>query len=65
MSSSVSPRMDPDRKKILEVILFLLEEGERRGLLLTQYDIVKSMFLADKKHLAATEWKTQTPEKAV
>ncbi|TQL14929.1 uncharacterized protein DUF4065 [Zymomonas mobilis] len=43
--------MAPDRKKILEVILFLLEEGERRGLMLTQYDIVKSVFLADKKHL--------------
>ena len=45
------PRMMPNLGKILEAVLFLVEEAERRGLPLTQYDIVKSIFLADKRHL--------------
>lgn len=45
------PRLNPQLAKIVEVILFLVDEGARRGLTLTQYDIVKSVFLADKRHL--------------
>lgn len=38
-------------QRIIEAILFLIEEGERRSAPLTQYQIVKSLFLADTDHL--------------
>jgi len=37
----------PDRSRILEAILFLIERGNE----LSQYDIVKAIFLADRSHL--------------
>lgn len=43
--------MEPARLKIVEAILFLVEEASNRNCTLTQYDIVKSLFLADKSHL--------------
>jgi hypothetical protein len=46
-------KLKPNRRKILESILFLIAEGERQGNPLTQYQIVKSLFLADTAHLNA------------
>ena len=43
--------MTPQVRRITEAILFLVGEAERRGVPVTQYDIVKSLFLADKCHL--------------
>lgn len=45
------PTFTPDDGKILEAILLLIEEAEARNFELTQYDIVKSVFLADERHL--------------
>lgn len=45
-------RLKPNYRKILESILFVIKNGEERGMRLTQYDIVKTMFLADRSHLA-------------
>jgi hypothetical protein len=44
-------KLRPNYKKILEAILYLINEAERRGLYVTEYDIDKSIFLADVKHL--------------
>jgi hypothetical protein len=46
-------RLEPNRRKLLEAILYLIGRGERDGQPLTQYQIVKSLFLADTAHLAA------------
>ena len=45
------PVFQPDEGKILEAVLLLLEEAQARQLELTQYDMVKSVLLADKRHL--------------
>jgi Antitoxin SocA-like, Panacea domain len=45
------PRLYPNYKKILESVLFLINEADRRGLYLTEYDIYKNIFIADIKHL--------------
>ena len=45
------PSLAPNRKKIVESVLFLIEEAERRGGYVTKYDIVKSIFVADAQHL--------------
>jgi len=37
--------------RIKEAVLFLVHEAARLGVPATQYDIVKSLFLADKEHL--------------
>jgi uncharacterized phage-associated protein len=44
-------RLKPNVRRILESILFLIEEGVGKGAPLTQYQIVKSLFLADLHHL--------------
>jgi len=44
-------RLKPNKRKILESILFLIEEAARRGTYATQYELVKSLFLADISHL--------------
>lgn len=46
-------RLTPNRIRLLESILYLLEEATRRHTYLTTYEIVKSLFLADIKHLNA------------
>lgn len=46
-------KLKPNRRKILEAVLYLIGEAERRGDALTQYQIVKSIFLADTAHLNA------------
>lgn len=52
MSKALSrPTMRADYRKTVEVILFLIEEAERRGTYVTKYDIVKSIFVADVSHL--------------
>jgi uncharacterized phage-associated protein len=44
-------RLEPDRRKLLEAILYLMGRGERQGDWLTQYQVVKSLFMADTAHL--------------
>lgn len=44
-------KTEPAIAKIVEGILFLVNLASQRKLELTQYDIVKSLFLADKSHL--------------
>lgn len=44
-------KLKPNIKKIVESVLFLIEEGIRSGFTITQYDIVKSIFVADVYHL--------------
>lgn len=44
-------RLKPNFRRIVEAILFLIEEGQGKGAPLTQYQIVKSLFLADVDHL--------------
>jgi len=43
--------LTPHVEKIVAAIVVLLKEAKRRGLPATQYDIVKSLFLADRGHL--------------
>lgn len=45
------PIMTPNKRKIIESILFLIEAGGKTGAYPTQYDIVKSIFAADLFHL--------------
>ena len=45
------PKLRPNYKKILQSILFLINEAERRGFYVTEYDIDKSIFVADVRHL--------------
>lgn len=44
-------RLTPNCAKIIASILFVIEEGERRGSAITQYDIVKTLWDADVEHL--------------
>ena len=41
----------PDAEKLPEVILFLIDAARERNVKLTQYEIVKSIWLADTNHL--------------
>jgi hypothetical protein len=43
--------LSPNPRRIVEAVLFLIGEAERRGKAVTQYDLVKSIFLADRSHL--------------
>ena len=55
MTSRPSPRplLQANKKKIVEAILFLIEEAGRQGRYVTTYDVVKSIFVADVAHLNA------------
>lgn len=44
-------RLTPHKRRVLETILYLLGEAARRRVALTQYDIVKSAFIADRTHV--------------
>jgi hypothetical protein len=44
-------RMEPDTEKLVEAILFLIVSAQSRKRSLTQYDILKSLFFADRNHL--------------
>lgn len=44
-------RLQPNHKRILEATLFLIQQGEKKSRPVTQYEIVKSLFLADVAHL--------------
>ena len=46
-----SPRMQPNYRRILESVLFLIHEAKRRDKYVTEYDIDKSIFVADVTHL--------------
>lgn len=43
--------MTPNINRIVEAILFIVYEAQRRRISITQYDIVKSIFIADQCHL--------------
>jgi hypothetical protein len=43
--------MTPNVERIIEAILAIVYEAGNRGLRVTQYDVVKSLFLADRAHL--------------
>jgi len=43
--------LEPNIQKTLEAIGHVIAEGERRRVLVEQYDILKTLFLADKSHL--------------
>src|SRR6266446_7375344 len=43
--------MHPNQGRIVEAILFIFAEACERKIAVTQYDIVKSLFLADRAHL--------------
>ena len=45
------PRLTPNRTKILEAILLVIEAGERINKPATQFDIAKTIFLADYRHM--------------
>lgn len=44
-------RLSPDQSKIVASILLILKTAREHGKQATQYDIVKSLFLADRRHL--------------
>lgn len=44
-------RLEPNIAKIVEAISYIIVEAKRRNQTVTQYDIVKTLFLADKSHL--------------
>jgi uncharacterized phage-associated protein len=43
--------LQPNKKKILEIVLFLIELAHNSREAITQYEIVKSIFIADVFHL--------------
>ncbi|GCA51806.1 hypothetical protein KGO5_04263 [Sinorhizobium sp. KGO-5] len=43
--------LKPNDSRIMEAVVFLVSEADRLGKQATQYDIVKSIFLADRRHL--------------
>ncbi len=45
------PHLQPHLGRIVESVLFLVNEAHRDGFPITQYDIVKSIFIADTTHL--------------
>ena len=45
------PKLKADWKKLLDVVLFLISDAQRTGSPATQYQIVKSIFVADERHL--------------
>lgn len=44
-------KMEPNKSRILEALLYLIGEADKRELKATQYTLVKSLFLADRSHL--------------
>lgn len=43
--------MRANRKRIMHALAFLIQEAQRQGFPVTQYSLVKTMFLADRAHL--------------
>ncbi len=41
----------PDRLKILNALLYLIEQGDGKDIAVTQYTILKTFFFADRSHL--------------
>lgn len=46
--------MKPNVNRIVAALYFVMAESQRRGRNVTQYDLVKTLFLADRSHL--NEW---------
>lgn len=44
-------KLEPNVEKIITAISFLIAEADKLGQILTQYEIGKTLFLADRKHL--------------
>lgn len=51
MPQDQAPRLKPNRSKILEAVLYLIQYAQGRGYEFTQFSIVKSMFVADVSHI--------------
>ncbi|UDL96150.1 SocA family protein [Lichenihabitans sp. PAMC28606] len=51
MNKYVRPVLRANYRKTVEVILFLIEEAERKGVYVTTYDILKTIFVADVSHI--------------
>lgn len=49
--ASETPHLQPHLGRIVESVLFIVNEAHRERFPVTQYDIVKSLFLADTIHL--------------
>lgn len=52
--NSAKPRiieMQPDYKRILEAVIFIIQKAADKKEYVTRYDIVKTLFFADRKHL--------------
>ncbi len=41
----------PNKEKILHALLYLIEQADKKGVVLTQYTILKTFFFADRAHL--------------
>lgn len=50
--SGAAATLTPNKTKIAEAILYLISRAEQLGKRVTQYDIVKSVFIADTSHIA-------------
>ena len=46
-----SNHLTPNKARILEAILLLIQRAQKEGFDVTQYDLVKSLFIADTSHL--------------
>jgi len=44
-------KLEPNKRRILESLLYLVGEAVKRNTIATQYTLVKSLFLADRSHL--------------
>lgn len=44
-------KLKPNKQKIIQALLYLIREAEKRELKLTQYTVLKTFFLADRAHL--------------
>ena len=49
--AEVQHKLTPNRARIAEAILFIIARAEHKKQILTQYDIVKSLWIADTTHL--------------
>jgi uncharacterized phage-associated protein len=44
-------KMEPQKQRILEALLYLISEADKRKIPVTQYSLLKALFLADRSHL--------------
>jgi hypothetical protein len=49
--ANVTTKLKPNIAKIIESVLYLINAAEKSGVTITQYQIVKALFIADDSHL--------------